>query len=219
MPFSLLLKPLLKKGMLSDPTGTGSMFCFSMLLKLRRLTSVLCQSPANSIDSAKFVYLMGADDVNLVKLPDDAFIVYQGHHGDRGVYRANVILPASAFSEKEGTYENTEGCAQQTLPAVPTVGDARDDWKTIRALSEVAGVRLPYDTLGGIRSRMRMVAPNLLQVDEREPATFGHSLKPEVTQKLNPARFKSAVENFYMTDAITRASKIMAQCSASLLKK
>ncbi|KAM3283314.1 hypothetical protein P3S67_026959 [Capsicum chacoense] len=92
------------------------------------------------IESAKFVYLMGADDVSLDKLPDDAFVVYQGHHGDRGVYRANVILPASAFTEKEGIYENTEGCAQITLPAVPTVGDARDDWKIIRALSEVAGV-------------------------------------------------------------------------------
>lgn len=172
-----------------------------------------------SIESAKFVYLMGADDVDLEKVPADAFVVYQGHHGDRGVYRANVILPASAFSEKEGTYENTEGCTQQTLPAVPTVGDARDDWKIIRALSEVAGLRLPYDSLGAIRSRIKTVAPNLLHVDEREPATFSASLKPESTQKISLTPFKAAVENFYMTDSITRASKIMAQCSATLLKK
>lgn len=170
------------------------------------------------IESAKFVYLMGADDVNLDKLPDDAFVVYQGHHGDRGVYRANVILPASAFTEKEGIYENTEGCAQITLPAVPTVGDARDDWKIVRALSEVAGVGLPYDSLGAIRSRIKTVAPNLLEVDERQPATFSTSLRPEVSQKVSATPFTPAVENFYMTDAITRASKIMAQCSA-LLKK
>lgn len=173
----------------------------------------------NSIESAKFVYLMGADDVNLEKVPADAFVVYQGHHGDRSVYRANVILPASAFSEKEGTYENTEGCTQQTLPAVPTVGDARDDWKIIRALSEVSGIPLPYDSLGAIRSRIRTVAPNLLHVDEREPATFSPSLKPKVAQKLSEDSFRTAVENFYMTDSITRASKIMAQCSALLLKK
>ncbi|XP_057807223.1 NADH dehydrogenase [ubiquinone] iron-sulfur protein 1, mitochondrial [Salvia miltiorrhiza] len=173
-----------------------------------------------SIESAKFIYLMGADDVNLDKTPDDAFVVYQGHHGDRGVYRANVILPASAFTEKEGTYANTEGCAQTTVPAVPTVGDSRDDWKIVRALSEVAGVALPYDNLSAIRSRISTVAPNLLCVDEREPAAFSTSaLRPQVKEKPDAAPFTAAVENFYMTDSITRASKIMAQCSAMLLKK
>ncbi|CAN6570001.1 unnamed protein product [Malus baccata var. baccata] len=192
-----------------------------LLLKAAQAAALdlgLVPESENSIESAKFVYLMGADDTNLEKVPSDAFVVYQGHHGDRGVYRANVILPAAAFSEKEGTYVNTEGCSQQTVPAVPTVGDARDDWKIIRALSEVAGVRLPYDTLGAIRSRIRTVAPNILQVDEREPATFPLSIKPESTQKVDTTPFGTAVENFYMTDSITRASKIMAQCSSLLLK-
>ncbi|XP_052189773.1 NADH dehydrogenase [ubiquinone] iron-sulfur protein 1, mitochondrial [Diospyros lotus] len=172
-----------------------------------------------SIESAKFLYLMGADDVNLEKLPKDAFVVYQGHHGDQGVYRANVIFPAAAFTEKEGTYVNTEGCAQQTLPAVPTVGDAREDWKIIRALSEVAGVRLPYDSLGAVRSRIRTVAPNLLHTDERQPSTFSALVKPEPSHKMSSTPFGTAVENFYMTNSITRASKIMAQCSAMLLKQ
>lgn len=172
-----------------------------------------------SIESAKFIYLMGADDANLEKLPADAFVVYQGHHGDKSVYRANLILPASVFSEKEGTYANTEGCAQTTVPAVPTVGDSRDDWRIIRALSEVAGVQLPYDTLGAIRARIGTVAPNLLQVDERVAATFStSSLRPEVKEKVDKAPFETAVENFYMTDSISRASKIMAQCSALLRK-
>ena len=91
------------------------------------------------IPAAKFVYLIEADVISLDKLPDDAFVVCQRHHGDKGVYRANIILPSAAFSEKEGTYEKTEGCAQWTAPAVPTVGDARDDWKIVRTLSEVAG--------------------------------------------------------------------------------
>ncbi|KZV46163.1 NADH dehydrogenase [Dorcoceras hygrometricum] len=173
-----------------------------------------------SIESAKFLYLMGADDVNLEKLPADAFVVYQGHHGDKSVYRANLILPASAFSEKEGTYANTEGCAQTTVPAVPTVGDARDDWKIIRALSEVAGARLPYDTIGAIRARLGTVAPNLLHVDERVAATYStSSLRPEVKEKMDKrAPFETSIENFYMTDSISRASKIMAQCSALLRK-
>ncbi|GMH26826.1 hypothetical protein Nepgr_028669 [Nepenthes gracilis] len=172
-----------------------------------------------AIESAKFLYLMGADDVNLDKLQGDAFVVYQGHHGDNSVYRANVILPAAAFSEKEGTYENTEGFTQQTLPAVPTVGDARDDWKILRALSEVAGVKLPYDSLMDIRSRIRIVAPNLLSIDEREPATFSALIKPEFPHSMSSTPFKAAIENFYMTNSITRASKIMAQCSAQLAKK
>ncbi|KAL2499031.1 NADH dehydrogenase [ubiquinone] iron-sulfur protein 1 [Abeliophyllum distichum] len=134
-----------------------------------------------SIESAKFLYLMGADDVNVEKVPDDAFVVYQ---------------------------------------AVPTVGDARDDWKIIRALSEVAGAQLPYDTLSAIRSRIRTVAPNLLHTDEREPAAFStSSLRPEIKEKMDMAPFETAVKNFYMTDSVTRASKIMAQCSALLLKK
>ena len=125
-----------------------------LLLKAAQAAALdlgLVLKSANSIESAKFVYLMGADDVNMEKVPSDAFVVYQGHHGDQSVYRANIILPAVAFSEKEGIYENTEGCSQKTLPAVPTVGDDRDDWKIIRALSEVVGVRLPYDSLGAIR--------------------------------------------------------------------
>lgn len=120
---------------------------------------------------AKFLYLRGADDLTHADIPGDAFVVYQGHHGDRSAYRANVILPGAAYTEKEGTYENLEGRAQQTSPAVPKVGDARDDWQIIRALSEVAGKTLPYDTVNGLRARMRAVSPNLLRVDEVEPAS------------------------------------------------
>ncbi|KAI4299621.1 hypothetical protein L6164_033060 [Bauhinia variegata] len=208
-----------KKGNVVRPDWNGLNFLLLSAAQAAALDIGLVPKSEKSIESAKFVYLMGADDVNLDKIPKDAFVVYQGHHGDKSVYRANVILPASAFSEKEGTYENTEGCTQQTLPAVPTVGDARDDWKIIRALSEVAGLRLPYDSIGAIRSRLRTVAPNLVHMDEREPATFSTSLRPQFTQKLNTTPFERAVENFYMTDSITRASKIMAQCSALLSKK
>ncbi|KAJ6396525.1 hypothetical protein OIU77_021537 [Salix suchowensis] len=213
------VEAIAKNGNVVRPDWNGFNVLLLNAAQAAALDLGLVPESSQSIESAKFVYLMGADDVDLEKLPNDAFVVYQGHHGDRGVYRANVVLPASAFSEKEGTYENTEGCTQQTLPAVPTVGDARDDWKIIRALSEVAGVKLPYDTVGAIRSRIKTVAPNLLSVEEREPATFWASLKPDATQKTSSTPFKAAIENFYMTDSITRASKIMAQCSALLLKK
>ena len=70
----------------------------------------------------------------------------QGHHGDRGAARADVVRPGAAYTEKAGAYVNFEGCVQQTRAAVPTAGDAREDWKIIRALSEVLGAPLPYDT-------------------------------------------------------------------------
>ncbi|KAF9625261.1 hypothetical protein IFM89_020847 [Coptis chinensis] len=213
------VEAIAKLGNVVRPDWNGLNFLLLNAAQAAALDLGLVPETENSIESAKFLYLMGADDVSLDKLPGDAFVVYQGHHGDKGVYRANVILPASAFSEKEGTYENTEGCVQQTLPAVPTVGDARDDWKIIRALSEVTGTRLPYDSVGALRTRIKTVAPNLLHIDEREPATVSPSLKPEFPSEMSTAAFKSAVENFYMTDSITRASKIMAQCSASLLSK
>ncbi|KAI6670645.1 hypothetical protein NL676_005530 [Syzygium grande] len=220
MLFFSAIETIAKNGNVVRPDWNGYNVLLLHAAQAAALDLGLVPQSPDSIKSAKFVYLMGADDVNLKDIPDDAFVVYQGHHGDQSVYRANVILPASAFSEKEGTYENTEGCVQQTLPAVPTVGDARDDWKIIRALSEVAGVQLPYDSVGGIRSRIQTVAPNLVSVDEREPATFSTStMRPNTNQKISPNDFGTAIENFYMTDAITRASKIMAQCSAMLLKK
>jgi NADH dehydrogenase/NADH:ubiquinone oxidoreductase subunit G len=74
------------------------------------------------------------------------FVCVQGHHGDKGAARADVVLPGAAYTEKAGTYVNFEGRVQQTRAAVPTVGDAREDWKIIRALSEVLGAPLPYDT-------------------------------------------------------------------------
>ncbi|KAL8211275.1 hypothetical protein R6Q57_005712 [Mikania cordata] len=216
--FSVIQSIATKYGNLIRPDWNGVNVLLLNAAQAAALDLGLVPESDHSIESAKFLYLMGADDVDLDKLPKDAFVVYQGHHGDKGVYRANVILPGAAFSEKEGTYANTDGTAQQSVPAVPTVGDAREDWKVIRALSEVCGVRLPYDTISAVRSRIRTVAPNLLHVDEREPAMFSGSVKPEGSSKVSATPFGVTIDNFYMTDAITRASKIMAQCSASLKK-
>jgi NADH dehydrogenase (ubiquinone) Fe-S protein 1 len=211
------IETIAKKANVVKPGWNGLNVLLLHAAQAAALDLGLVASP-ETIASSKFLYLMGADDISLEKVPEDAFVVYQGHHGDRSVYRANIILPSSAFSEKEGTYENTEGCSQWTVPAVPTVGDSRDDWKIIRALSEVSGVCLPYDNLEGVRARIEMVAPNLVRVDEREGSTVSFEVKPKVTQTLSSTPFMNTVDNFYMTDAITRASKIMAQCSA-LLKK
>ena len=115
---------------------------------------------------ARLIYVVGADQGGL--RPEwlrDAFVIYQGHHGDRVAPFADVVLPGAAYAEKTATYVNTEGRAQQTHAAMMPPGAAREDWKIVRALSEFAGVTLPYDTLVQLRERMRVAAPNMTRYD------------------------------------------------------
>ena len=92
------------------------------------------------------VYLLGADEIDMAGL-GKAFVIYQGHHGDAGAHRADVILPGAAYTEKNGTYVNTEGRVQLGRLAAFPPGDAREDWTIIRALSGLIGEALPYDNL------------------------------------------------------------------------
>lgn len=131
--------------------------------------------PESAINgNTKVLFLLGADSpaIQRDQLPKDCFIIYQGHHGDAGAEIADVVLPGAAYTEKQGTYVNTEGRAQQTLVAVTPPGLAREDWKIIRALSAVLGDPLPYDTLDQVRDRLADVAPHLIKYNHLEPNNF-----------------------------------------------
>jgi NADH-quinone oxidoreductase subunit G len=161
----------------------------------------------------KLVYLLGADEIDMARL-GDAFVVYQGHHGDAGAHRADVILPGAAYTEKNGTYVNTEGRVQLGRMAGSPPGDAREDWTILRALSEVAGNPLPYDDLGQLRQRLIQANPVFAAVDQIEPAAwedFGEA------GSVQAAPFALPIDNFYMTDPISRASETMAKCTEELL--
>lgn len=125
-------------------------------------------------NNPKVVFLLGADEcaVERSDLPEGCFVIYQGHHGDHGATIADAVLPGAAYTEKQATYVNTEGRAQQTLPAVTPPGNAREDWKIIRALSEILGAPLPYDTLNDIRTRLHQVAPHLTRYGDAESANY-----------------------------------------------
>ncbi len=164
----------------------------------------------------KFLYLLNADEINASDIPKDAFVVYQGHHGDVGAQYADVILPGSAFTEKNATFVNTEGRTQITRAGVNPPAAAREDWKIIRALSEVAGHTLPYDDLSSVRSRLSDISPALTRYDVIE--------QPSITQIGLGAQRKSnvsstgevltsVIKNFYRTDPISRASSTMAKCT------
>merc|ERR1712183_524296 len=166
------------------------------------------------------LWLLGADSGALIRedLPEDCFVIYQGHHGDAGAAMADCVLPGAAYTEKQGTYVNMEGRAQQTFPALAPPGEARVDWKIIRVISEVLDEKLPYDKISELRARMGEVAPNLVRYGNLEQANrFAQSLElaasastPLSDQPIDVS--KKVLEEFYQTDPISRASPTMAKC-------
>ncbi len=157
------------------------------------------------------LFLLGADEI---KVPDGTFVVYIGTHGDRGAHRADVILPGAAYTEKQGLYVNTEGRVQMANRAAFPPGDAREDWAIIRALSDVLGKRLPYDSLSALRQALFKAAPHLMRVDQVEAGNADH-VKTLAGKggNVEKAPFKAAIEDYYLTNPIARASAIMAECS------
>lgn len=175
----------------------------------------------------RVLFLLGADEgaISRSDLPPDTFVIYQGHHGDLGATMADAVLPGAAYTEKQATYVNTEGRAQQTLTAVNPPGLAREDWKIIRALSEILGHKLPYDTLNEVRARLEEVSPHLTRYGEAEDANY--VAQAAELAKLAGGKVESKpldvkqkeLEDFYMTDPISRASSTMAKCVQAILKQ
>ncbi|HJO69432.1 MAG TPA: NADH-quinone oxidoreductase subunit NuoG, partial [Rhodospirillales bacterium] len=159
------------------------------------------------------VYLLGADEIDTGRL-GEAFVIYQGHHGDAGAMRADVVLPGGAYTEKHGTYVNTEGRPQIGRPAVSPPGDAREDWTIIRALSAALGCALPFDELASLRAAIEEAHPVFARIDEATPANWA-AFGRDAETGVDP--FASPVANYYMTDPISRASATMAQCTATFV--
>jgi len=160
------------------------------------------------------IYLLGADEIAAERF-GDAFVIYQGSHGDRGAHRADVILPGAAYTEKDGTYVNTEGRAQMTARAIFPPGEAREDWTILRALSAVLGQKLPFDSLQELRSKMYEACPHLALLDLVEPANAGAIDKlAGKPAKAGKDRFGLLIDDYYLSNPVARASAIMASLSA-----
>jgi NADH-quinone oxidoreductase subunit G len=157
------------------------------------------------------LFLLGADEI---KPADDTFVVYIGTHGDRGAHRADVILPGAAYTEKQGIYVNTEGRVQMANRAAFPPGEAREDWAIIRALSDVLGKKLPFDSVGALRQAIFKSVPHLLRMDQIEAGNAA-DLKTLAGKggSIDKVPFKTSVEDFYLTNPIARASAVMAECS------
>ena len=158
------------------------------------------------------LFLLGADEIDIAP---GAFTVYIGTHGDRGAHRADVILPGAAYTEKSGLYVNTEGRVQMAARAGFPPGDAREDWAILRALSDVLGQKLAYDSLSALRAALFKAYPHLAGVDQiaaGNPADIERLAARGGTPDKAP--FRSPVSDFYLTNQIARASATMAECSA-----
>lgn len=166
-------------------------------------------SPEVAETKPKFIWLLGADEFADADIPKDAFVVYQGHHGDRGAQIADIVLPGAAYTEKAGTYVNTEGRAQMTRAATSLPGAARTDWKIIRAISEFLGVPLPYDDVAQLRDRLFEISPALASYDIVEPTSMKHLSKVQLVDQNKGAKstnepLKKVIQDFYFTDVISR---------------
>jgi len=159
------------------------------------------------------LFLMGADEADLTPFAG-SFKVYIGHHGDRAAAKADVILPGAAYSEKAGTWVNLEGRVQRADLAVYPPGDAREDWTILRALSEVAGHKLPFDDLGQLRAALAAAHPQLGHTGLIARDFVAPSLDGSATPS-GAAHY--AIEDFYLTNSICRASPTMERCSQELL--
>ncbi len=166
---------------------------------------------AIAASAPKLLFLMGADDVPF-DLFGQSFKVFVGHHGDKGAHVADVILPGAAYTEKAGTYVNTEGRVQRSDKAVFAPGDAREDWTILRALSDVLGKTLPFDSFAQLRTAMYAAVPALAQEGLAAYSWSVPSLAATAQGEIN-----LPIKDFYLTNAICRASPTMQRCSAELV--
>ncbi|GBE43149.1 MAG TPA: NADH-quinone oxidoreductase subunit G [Rhizobiales bacterium] len=173
--------------------------------------AILKAAKAGKLD---VVYLLGADEIDMASL-GNAFVIYQGTHGDAGAHRADVILPGAAYTEKSAIYVNTEGRPQMTDRAIFPPGDAREDWAIIRALSAVLGKTLDWDALSEVRDAIFAAHPHLAMIDE-VVGDGGFDLKKLArgSARIGKQPFGRAVDDFYLSNPIARASAVMGELSA-----
>ena len=157
------------------------------------------------------IFNLGADEIDVAP---GALVVYIGTHGDRGAHRADVVLPGAAYTEKSGTYVNTEGRPQFADRAVFPPGEAREDWAILRALSERIAAKLPYDSLTALRAALAAAYPHLVKYGQVTPADASALGAISSPASLGGDAFASPVDDFYLTNPIARASRVMAECSA-----
>lgn len=160
-----------------------------------------------AIEGAEVIYNLGSDEVDI---DAGATVIYQGSHGDRGAHRADIILPAAAYTEENGLFVNTEGRPQLAMRAAFPPGEAKENWAILRALSAETGEVLPFDSLAQLRQALVAAVPHLAKID----TVIENEWQKLPAKSLGKASLQNAVSDFYLTNPIARASALMAELSA-----
>lgn len=173
------------------------------------------KSTGEMLRESEVLFLLGADELDMLERRS-GFTVYIGSHGDVGAHHADVILPGAAYTEKSGTWVNTEGRVQMGNRAGFAPGEAREDWAILRALSESLGKTLPFDSLAQLRAKLYEAHPHFAEIDEIMESDNGGvaALAKRKGGSMKKAALTSPVEDFYLTNPVARASAVMAECSA-----
>jgi NADH-quinone oxidoreductase subunit G len=160
------------------------------------------------------LWLLNADGFDPARIPASTFVIYQGHHGDAMAARADVLLPGAAYTEKDATWVNTEGRAQRCYRAIHPPGEAREDWRIIRAYSEGVGKTLPYNDLDALRARLASVSPVFARIGEVAASGCADMAGPQAAMAMEAAPFRLPITDYHRADVISRASDVMAECAA-----
>jgi NADH-quinone oxidoreductase subunit G len=162
----------------------------------------------------KLLYLNGVDSFVIRSVfGDDVFIIYQGHHGDVGARAADIVLPGAAYTEKDAIYINTEGRPQQAYKSISPLGDAKEDWKIIRAIAEKCDVDLGYNTLSELRAQMEKSYKGFKNIGLRQDIEWKEFANDGKNVNIGDAPFINIITDYYLTDPIARASETMNKCS------
>ena len=163
-----------------------------------------------ALEGASVVFSLGADEVDV---PEGPTVIYQGSHGDRGAHRADIILPAAAWTEENGLFVNTEGRPQLAMQAGFPPGDAKENWAILRALSAELGAPLPYDTLAGLRQRLIQKVPHLERIDQVPENAWQVAQASDNGGEVRK-EFGSAVVDHFLVNPVLRASPLMGDLQA-----
>ncbi|MBM3593527.1 MAG: NADH-quinone oxidoreductase subunit G [Alphaproteobacteria bacterium] len=160
------------------------------------------------------LWLLNADGFDPARIPASTFVIYQGHHGDAMAARADVLLPGAAYTEKDATWVNTEGRAQRSYRAIHPPGEAREDWRIIRAFSEGVGKTLAYNDLDALRARLASISPVFARIGEVAASGCADLAGPQAAMAMEAAPFRLPITDYHRADVISRASDVMAECAS-----
>jgi NADH dehydrogenase (ubiquinone) Fe-S protein 1 len=150
-------------------------------------------------------------------LPLDSLIVAQNSHAVGGFSKASIILPAPAYTEKNGSFLNTEGRLQKTNNIFGNLEQVRDFWQPFEVLNEkkkelICSSRVDLENL--LKKEMPFLA------DFSKNDCFGElNLNFSNTNKVLNTLLHTTVRDFYITETISKTSQTMAACSKLLRKR